>query len=88
MVLFSGIQAQPMEMLKRTGLAERIAPDHMFEHTGEAIDYALLHLDHQKCLGCKHFAFRECATLSSAGALPERKGVLEPGIRTKANSPV
>ncbi|MDN8591759.1 sulfate permease [Paenibacillus sp. 11B] len=87
-VLFSGIQAQPMEMLKRTGLAERIAPDHMFEHTGEAIDYALLHLDHQKCLGCKHFAFRECATLSSAGALPERKGVLEPGIRTKANSPV
>ncbi|KGP81436.1 MULTISPECIES: SulP family inorganic anion transporter [unclassified Paenibacillus] len=85
-VLFSGIQAQPMEMLKRTGLAERIAPDHMFEHTGEAIDYALLHLDHQKCLGCKHFAFRECATLSSAGALPERKGVLEPGIRTKANS--
>lgn len=88
MVLFSGIQAQPMEMLKRTGLAERIAPDHMFEHTGEAIDYALLHLDHQKCLGCKHFAFRECATLSSAGALPERKGVLEPGIRTEANSPV
>ncbi|MDN4604997.1 sulfate permease [Paenibacillus sp. F6_3S_P_1C] len=87
-VLFSGIQAQPMEMLKRTGLAERIAPDHMFEHTGEAIDYALLHLDHQKCLGCKHFAFRECATLSSAGALPERKGGLEPGIRTKANSPV
>ncbi|OPG94743.1 sodium-independent anion transporter [Chryseobacterium mucoviscidosis] len=87
-VLFSGIQAQPMEMLKRTGLAERIAPDHMFEHTGEAIDYALLHLDHQKCLGCKHFAFRECATLSSAGALPERKGVLEPGIRIKANSPV
>ncbi|HBU80526.1 MAG TPA: STAS domain-containing protein [Paenibacillus sp.] len=87
-VLFSGIQAQPMEMLKRTGLAERIAPDHMFEHTGEAIDYALLHLDHQKCLGCKHFAFRECATLSSAGALPERKGVLEPGIRTEANSPV
>ncbi|MDK8193819.1 sulfate permease [Paenibacillus sp. UMB7766-LJ446] len=87
-VLFSGIQAQPMDMLKRTGLAERIAPDHMFEHTGEAIDYALLHLDHQKCLGCKHFAFRECATLSSAGALPERKGVLEPGIRIKANSPV
>lgn len=77
-ILLSGIQAQPLEMLKRTGLIERISPEHMFEHTGEAINDALMHLDVQKCKGCKHFAFRECATLSQVDAVAERKNLLKP----------
>ncbi|MCM3174412.1 SulP family inorganic anion transporter [Paenibacillus sp. MER 99-2] len=88
MVLLSGIQAQPLEMLKKTGLIERINPDHMFEHTGEAINYALAHLDDQKCKGCKHFAFRECAALSGAGTDSERISMLKSGKRMEANSPV
>lgn len=87
-ILLSGIQAQPLEMLKRTGLIERIGSDHMFEHTGEAINYALLHLDVQKCRGCKHFAFRECAALSSAGTDPECNNLLKPGKQVNANSPI
>ncbi|WP_339181998.1 sulfate permease [Paenibacillus sp. FSL R5-0701] len=87
-VLLSGTQAQPLEMLKRTGLIERIGSDHMFEHTGEAINYALVHLDVQKCRGCKHFAFRECAALSSAGNAPECNSLLKPGKRVNVNSPI
>ncbi|MFE6078817.1 SulP family inorganic anion transporter [Paenibacillus sp. NPDC057886] len=78
MILFSGVQAQPLEMMRKTGLMERIHPDHMFEHTGEAINYALQHLNHQKCLGCKHFAFRECAVLSREDAVAERQSLLKP----------
>jgi SulP family sulfate permease len=63
-VLISGIQPQPKDVLKRTRLDELLGKEHFFEHTGEAIDYALTQLDYQKCLGCKHFAFRECAALS------------------------
>ncbi|MNS91498.1 C4-dicarboxylic acid transporter DauA [compost metagenome] len=66
-VLISGIQQQPLEFLKKTGLYDKIGSQHFYEHTGEAIDYALLQLDSNKCLGCKHFAFRECATLSKVG---------------------
>lgn len=63
-VLISGIQPQPKEVLKRTGLENMIGKEHFFEHTGGAIDYALTRLEPQKCLGCKHFSFRECDALS------------------------
>ncbi|MHA7583354.1 SulP family inorganic anion transporter [Paenibacillus vandeheii] len=78
MVLFSGVQAQPLEIMRKTGLMGRIQPDHMFEHTGEAINYALQHLNYQKCIGCKHFAFRECAALSGEDVVAERKSSLKP----------
>lgn len=64
-ILISGIQDQPRSVLQRTGLYEEIAAKHFFAHTGEAIDYALTMLDFNKCIGCKHFAFRECDRLSS-----------------------
>jgi SulP family sulfate permease len=65
MVLISGIQPQPVKVLKKTGLYTRIGEDHFFGHAGDAIDFALFQLDFNKCLGCKHFAFRECTSLSS-----------------------
>ena len=63
-VLVSGINPQPKNLLKKTGLAEKIGEVQFFEHTGDAIDAALLHLKKNKCLGCKHFAFSECTALS------------------------
>ncbi len=68
-VLISGIQPQPQEVLRRTGLDRRIGEDRFFAHTGEAIRYAIERLDRQKCLGCKHFAFRECNSLSRGESL-------------------
>ena len=67
-VLISGIQPQPLEVLKRTGLYERIGADRFYEHTGDAIEAALARLDRGQCLGCRHAAFRECAAFKgSAG---------------------
>ncbi|RNB61710.1 sulfate permease [Brevibacillus gelatini] len=63
-VLVSGIQNGPKQVLQRTGLFALIGEAHFFDHTGDAIEYALRRLDVGKCLGCKHFAFRECASLA------------------------
>jgi SulP family sulfate permease len=67
-VLISGIQRQPKEVLQKTGLYDFIGKDHFFEHTGDAINYALTRINISKCWGCRHFAFRECATLSQPPA--------------------
>lgn len=83
-VLISGIQAQPLDVLKRTGLFERIGKDYFFEHTGDAIDCALTELDHDKCLGCKHYAFRECSALSSVELQHEIKTFLEQTRQNKS----
>ncbi|MUG46428.1 SulP family inorganic anion transporter [Paenibacillus woosongensis] len=68
-VLISGIKPQPKELLVKTGGYALIGDSRCFEHTGEALNYALEHLQFHKCLGCKQFAFRECTTLSSTGSL-------------------
>lgn len=64
-ILVSGIQPQPLEVLKRTGLYTVIGVEHFFGHTGEALNFALLQLDLPTCQGCNHFAFRECTSLSN-----------------------
>ncbi|NIK77692.1 SulP family sulfate permease [Paenibacillus castaneae] len=78
MVLISGIQSQPLEVLKKTALYSLIGAEHLFEHTGEALDFALLQLDLNKCLGCKHFAFRECISLSNKESQKEMISSLKP----------
>lgn len=65
-VIISGINEQPKNVLMRTGLYDKIGHEHFFEHTGEAIEFALKQVDKNKCLGCRHFAFRECTKLSKA----------------------
>lgn len=63
-VLISGLRSQPESVLKKTGLYDFIGEDCFFDHTGEAIDFALRQLNENKCIGCKHYAFKECAQLS------------------------
>ncbi|OKL37713.1 SulP family inorganic anion transporter [Domibacillus mangrovi] len=63
-VFISGLNPQPESVLKKTGLYESIGNDHFFAHTGDAINAALLHLNKDTCLGCRHFAFRECEAFS------------------------
>lgn len=70
-ILVTGIQSQPLEVLRRTGLYTLIGAEHFFGHTGEALNYALLQLDLNKCLGCNHFAFRECAGLSKKESIKD-----------------
>lgn len=63
-VLVSGLRTQPKKVFEKTGLYDKIGQEHFFEHTGNAIDYALKKLETNKCLGCKHNAFKECENLS------------------------
>ena len=63
-VLVSALQKQPKSMLKKTGLYDEIGESNFYEHTGDAINYALKHINLDQCIGCKHYAFRECSRLS------------------------
>lgn len=65
MVLIVGITQQPKNLLTKTGLTDFLGENHFFEHTGDAITFALQQVNENKCLGCKHFAFRECTALSN-----------------------
>jgi len=64
-VLVTELQEQPKDVLRRTGLDKIIGEQHFFEHTGDAIQYALNLVDAAKCAGCRHLAFRECARFSA-----------------------
>jgi sulfate permease, SulP family len=72
-VIISGINEQPKNVLKSTGLYDVIGQEHFFEHTGDAIQFALSELDRNKCLGCKHFAFKECKKLSAQEVMESSK---------------
>lgn len=63
-ILISGMQPGLKNTLEKNGLYTEIGDENFFEHTGEAITHGLTYLDRPKCLGCKHFAFRECTQLS------------------------
>ncbi|WP_042472511.1 SulP family inorganic anion transporter [Bacillus ndiopicus] len=63
-ILVTGLQPRLKLAMKKSGLYKEIGPENFFEHTGQTIDVALSYLDKNKCLGCQHFAFRECATFS------------------------
>lgn len=65
-VLLTGLKPQPKSMLLKSGLYDTIGENHFFEHTGEAITFALRQMNQDQCRGCKHLAFRECAELSGA----------------------
>ena len=60
-VLVTGVQEELKVALQRNGLYEKIGEENFYPHTGVAINQALCYLDENKCIGCKHFAFRECA---------------------------
>jgi len=72
-VLISGINAQPKTVLDKTNITTLIGKEHFFEHTGDAINYALTHLNEEKCQGCRHFAFNECVSLSGANRITTKK---------------
>ena len=74
-LLISGTSPKLKDTLQKNGLYEEIGEKHFFDHTGEAINYALTQLDKNICLGCKHLAFRECSELSQP-SLPHKEHIL------------
>lgn len=68
-ILVTGLSDSLTQTLEQSGLYAQIGEDSFFEHTGDAITRAIKLIDHKKCLGCSHFAFHECTSLSSTGEL-------------------
>ncbi len=63
-ILITGIQKQPLEVLKKSNLYEVIGRENFFRYTYDAIHYATKIIDHERCKACRHFAFHECNELS------------------------
>ncbi|RHW39420.1 sulfate permease [Lysinibacillus yapensis] len=64
-VFVTGVQPALKKILDQNGLSKEIGEGNFYSHTGEAIDRALGCLNRHACIGCKHYAFRECRELSS-----------------------
>lgn len=63
-VLISGLHGQPLEIVKLTGLYKQIGKQHFFKDTKSAIHYGVTLISNETCLNCRHFAFKECKSLS------------------------
>lgn len=61
-VILSGLQKEPLELLMKSGLYQSLTSDHIFKSTGEAITYALSIIDQHYCQTCKFNNFKECAS--------------------------
>lgn len=75
-VILSGLKKQPKDVLERTGFFEKVGRENIFEHNEDAIEQALKLIDHDKCKGCKYYAFRECTSLSVQLEGKENLGVV------------
>ena len=67
LLLISGLQPQPREVLESTGLRARIGPDQVFTRTGPALKTAITRMDAKTCSYCPHFVFHECEELKYRG---------------------
>ena len=73
-VIVTGVQPRLEEMLRRNGLYDLIGQQNFYRTTGEAITAAFDYINLKKCIGCKHFAFKECQIVAEGENLlpPER----------------
>ena len=63
-VLVTGVQSGLKKSLDQNGLTEEIGEMNFYNHTGDAINRSISCLNLDACIGCKHFAFKECTELS------------------------
>ncbi|MDN4493918.1 SulP family inorganic anion transporter [Ureibacillus aquaedulcis] len=67
-ILVTGVQPGLKNIFDQNGITEEIEEQNFYPHTGEAINRSMNCLNRNKCIGCQHFAFRECKELSLTGA--------------------
>jgi len=59
-VLVAGLNNQPEESMRLTGLYEKIGSGNFFPHTSNAISYAAQQIDKDRCRKCKKRIFKRC----------------------------
>ena len=66
-LLISGLQPQPAQVLESTGLLALIGNENVFARTGPALDFAISRMDVERCAECPSYVFRECEALKYRG---------------------
>lgn len=60
-VLISGLKGQPLAVMQKSGLYEKIGgSNHIYPHTGEALNAGLTLINKERCRGCSQRIFKEC----------------------------
>ncbi|MGM8213244.1 SulP family inorganic anion transporter [Virgibacillus sp. W0430] len=59
-VLIAELHEEPLKMLKKTGLYNKIGANHFFDHTADAIDYALHLINVSNCSFCSKSGHTTC----------------------------
>lgn len=72
-VFVTGVQPALEQMFKRNGLYDLMEEEHFYHSTSDAISSALQYIQLNKCIGCQHFAFKECQLLSKGVPLSEQE---------------
>lgn len=62
-ILITEIQEQPLNVIKNSGLFDKIGAENFYTHTGHAITKALTLVNPAECATCINNAFYECAQI-------------------------
>ncbi|WP_217589505.1 SulP family inorganic anion transporter [Lentibacillus saliphilus] len=70
-ILIAEVNGQVRSMLKASHLYDDIGPEHFFDHSSEAVDYALELIETGTCTQCGRKGFDTCQVFQPSGALTE-----------------
>ncbi|MFP3917643.1 sulfate permease [Lysinibacillus telephonicus] len=65
-LLVTGAKPTLKIALKQYGLTDEIGEQNFYPHTGEAINRAISCVNQNACIGCKHYAFKECQEFANS----------------------
>ncbi|MCM3721978.1 SulP family inorganic anion transporter [Solibacillus isronensis] len=72
-VFVTNVQPGLEQMLKRSGLYDLMEAEHFYHTTSDAISAACQYIELNKCIGCTHYAFKECQLLANGIPLSEHE---------------
>ncbi|MEK5184565.1 SulP family inorganic anion transporter [Solibacillus sp. FSL W7-1324] len=72
-VFVTNVQPGLEQMLRRSGLYDLMEGEHFYNTTSDAISAACQYIELSKCVGCTHYAFKECRLLSNGIPLSEQE---------------
>ncbi len=65
-VLISGLKGQPLGVMQKSGLYDKIGgSNHIYQHTGEALNAGLTLINKERCHGCPQRIFKECTNFAT-----------------------
>lgn len=72
-VFVTNVQPGLEQMLKRSGLYDLMEAEHFYNTTSDAISAACQYIEVNNCIGCTHYAFKECRLLANGIPLSEHE---------------